>query len=91
MNDRQHTATLPPLSIHGWLRYDVVKRLIANLDPQTVLEVGCGQGAFGARLSLTTTYVGVEPDERSFRVARDRIAPRGGRVIQGTHRAVAET
>jgi SAM-dependent methyltransferase len=86
----QGTAPLPPLSVHGWLRYDVVKRVVADLQPSSALEIGCGQGAFGARLATTTAYVGVEPDKQSFAVAQQRIAPRGGKVLQGMHTVVAD-
>jgi SAM-dependent methyltransferase len=38
-----------------------------------VLEIGCGQGSFGARLAVRYRYVGVEPDERSFQIAQARL------------------
>lgn len=79
---------LPPLAIRAWLRYDVVRRAFDKLSPKTVLEIGCGQGAFGARLAGDTVYLAVEPDPTSYAVARSRIEPRGGRVINGTHEAV---
>jgi SAM-dependent methyltransferase len=45
-----------------------------------VLEVGCGQGGFGVRLSRRyPAYVGVEPDRLAFEVARDRLVADGGR------------
>ena len=75
--------TLPPLALNAWLRWDVVRRL---LPPQarTVLEIGCGQGAFGVRLSLGRDYLGVEPDERSARTARARLSASGtGEVRSG--------
>ena len=81
-------AGLPPLSIRARLRFDVVSRVVDDLGPRTVLEVGCGQGAVGARLATRATYVGVEPDARSCEVARLRIEPRGGTVVQGTDRDV---
>lgn len=83
-----HVEGLPPMAIRAWLRYDVVARVLDRIAPQSVLEIGCGQGAFGTRLAGSKKYVGVEPDEASFRVARSRIEPRGGQVIHGTHRAV---
>jgi SAM-dependent methyltransferase len=81
---------MPPLSIHGWLRYDVVKRVLADLRPATAIEIGCGQGAFGARLAAVTSYVGVEPDDQSFSVARERITVRGGEVLHGMHSVVPD-
>lgn len=63
---------LPPLSPNGWLRWAVVSRLLPP-DATDVLEVGCGQGGFGARLALRYRYVGVEPDAVSAQVARSRL------------------
>jgi SAM-dependent methyltransferase len=81
---------MPPLAIRAWLRYDVVKRVIDRLKPETALEIGCGQGAFGARLADEAQYLGVEPDEISYQVARKRIEPRGGKVLHGVHLVVPE-
>jgi SAM-dependent methyltransferase len=77
-------AGLPPLAIRARLRYDVVARVVADLAPRSVLEAGCGQGAVGARLAAVAEYVGVEPDAESFAIARSRIEPRGGTVVNGT-------
>lgn len=79
---------LPPLTIRAWLRYDVVKRALDRLQPRTALEVGCGQGAFGARLAERAAYTGVEPDDVSYETALGRIVPRGGQVLRGVHTAV---
>lgn len=38
-----------------------------------VLEIGCGEGALGARLAARFDYVGVESDAESARVARARV------------------
>jgi SAM-dependent methyltransferase len=78
-----------PLAIRAWLRYDVVSRVIDRLKPARVLEIGCGQGAFGSRIADRVEYLGVEPDEISCKVARSRIEPRGT-VINGSHEAVPE-
>jgi SAM-dependent methyltransferase len=75
---------LPPLAIRARLRYDVVARLVEGLHPQTILEVGCGQGAVGARLARLATYTAVEPDQQSFTMAERRIVPQGGSVVNGT-------
>jgi SAM-dependent methyltransferase len=82
------SVPVPPLAIRAWLRYDVVSRAIERLQPRRVLEIGCGQGAFGARLAGRLDYLGVEPDESSYAVAAARIEPRGGTVINGSHDAV---
>ena len=42
-----------------------------------VLEIGCGQGAVGARLAQRYRYLGVEPDQASWAVASQRISAAG--------------
>jgi SAM-dependent methyltransferase len=84
----KRAEAMPPLAIRAWLRYDVVRGIIDRLHPTTALEIGCGQGAFGARLAERTRYVGVEPDNTSYDVANSRIAARGGLVLHGIHSAV---
>ncbi|WP_432826897.1 class I SAM-dependent methyltransferase [Dactylosporangium sp. CA-092794] len=71
---------IAPLSLNAWLRLDVVARLFPD-GPADVLEVGCGQGGFGARLAQRHRYLGLEPDARSFAVAERRLRAAGsGRV-----------
>jgi SAM-dependent methyltransferase len=66
-----------PLTPNAWLRFDVVSRMVpAGITD--VLEIGCGQGALGARLARRYRYVGVEPDPASCAVARERVARAGG-------------
>jgi len=67
------------------LRWDVVERLVDEIRPGTVLEIGCGQGAVGTRLARRGQYVAVEPDGTSCAVAASRIAPAGGTVVNGDH------
>jgi SAM-dependent methyltransferase len=67
---------------------DLVDRLVAEMNPGAILEIGCGQGAFGARFAARAAYVGVEPDEAAYEVARHRVEPAGGTVIRGTDAAV---
>lgn len=76
---------MPPLALRAWLRWDVVRRTVDSLAPGTVFEIGCGQGAVGARLAARATYLGAEPDDTSYDVAVSRIAPLGGTVLHGTH------
>jgi SAM-dependent methyltransferase len=75
----------PPLTINGWLRYDVVARLVSSLpNVDTIIEIGAGMGSVGARLARHHRYVGVEPDAHSFEVAQRRIAETGnGTVLLG--------
>lgn len=61
-----------PLSPSAWLRYDVVTRMIPA-GVRDVLEVGCGRGAFGARIARGYNYLGLEPDAASCDVARQRV------------------
>ncbi len=79
-------ALPPPLSPMATLRWHQVNQVLTELRPSTVLELGCGQGGYGARIAARpgVSYVGLEPDEQSFTVARDRIGPLGGRVRHGT-------
>lgn len=73
-------SALPPLSPNGWLRWEVVQRLLPQPTDRRleVLEVGCGQGGFGARLAQRYRYVGIEPDATSCAVAQQRLAAAGG-------------
>ena len=83
--DRGPHMTLPPLAANAWLRWDVTRRLVPD-DARSVLEIGCGGGGFGARLSVGRDYLGVEPDETSAATARARVtaAGAGGEVRTGT-------
>ncbi len=63
--------------------------MLRNLSGiESVLEVGAGEGAVGARLARSYRYVGVEPDQASCAVARTRIEPSGGRVVCGDISAI---
>jgi SAM-dependent methyltransferase len=59
------------------MRWDLVSRLLPA-DAQDVLEIGCGQGGFAARLVQRYRYVGLEPDPTSHAVASARLAAAGG-------------
>lgn len=78
---------LPPLSPNAWLRWDVVASRLPPACPETrVLEVGCGQGGFGARLAQRYDYVGVELDHTSAAVASSRVrtaSAGSGSVLHG--------
>lgn len=83
---RPALAHEPPLTLNGWLRYDVVRSILAQQDGvRSVLEIGSGEGALGARLARRYDYVGLEPDRRSFRKAAERLRRIGsGRVLRGS-------
>lgn len=71
----------PPLTIHAWLRYDAIRRLLPR-DANSILEIGAGLGSTGVLLSRRRTYVGLEPDIQSFETARRRIGDRGTILAQ---------
>lgn len=74
---------LPPLTASAWLRWDAAEPLLPA-SAATVLEVGCGQGGFAARLSQGRDYLGVELDPASAQTARSRLAALGrGEVRTG--------
>jgi SAM-dependent methyltransferase len=73
----------PPLTARGSLRWAVVEPMLAGLRPRTVLELGCGVGAVGARIARHADYTGVEPDLGTSQIAATRVEPRGGRVLHG--------
>src|SRR6266540_2188091 len=74
----------PPLTFSASLRYDLVRRTLQDLSGiESVLEIGAGEGAVGARLAQTYRYVGVEPDPEASAVARTRVEPSGGQVVCG--------
>lgn len=75
-------APLPPLTWWSTMRWDVVERALPRDPATTVVEMGCGMGAFGARLAARYAgYTGVEPAPESAEVARARVAPFGGTVV----------
>ena len=72
-----------PLAPNAWLRFDVVARMLPAAAV-TALEIGCGGGAFGARLATRYDYLGVEPDRACAAVARDRLYAIGRGEVQNT-------
>jgi glycosyltransferase involved in cell wall biosynthesis/SAM-dependent methyltransferase len=72
-----------PLAPNASLRYDVVERMLPP-GVTDVLEVGCGRGAFGARLAQRYRYLGVEPDPTSFAVAAARVGAVGRGEVRNT-------
>ncbi|MEP6463491.1 MAG: class I SAM-dependent methyltransferase [Frankiaceae bacterium] len=77
---------LPPLTLSAWLRYDALMQIWPP-GVFRVLEVGCGQGALGARLAARYDYLGLEPDPGSAAVARARLR----RVGRGQIRQAEDT
>ncbi len=66
------SGRIPPLSLHAWLRWDAVSRLLPD-GARTVLEIGAGQGAMGVLLARRYDYLGLEPDSESRGVAAERL------------------
>lgn len=68
-----------PLGPQPSLRFDVVREFIRSLPHETILEVGCGRGAFAPRLAEFGDYLGLEPDPVSYTVAARGMtrSPRG--------------
>jgi SAM-dependent methyltransferase len=78
---RVNVNAVAPLTPNAWLRYDVIARLLpAGITD--VLEVGCGQGSLGARLTQRYRYLGVEPDQTSWAVASRRVSATGGGEVR---------
>jgi SAM-dependent methyltransferase len=67
----------PPLSIHAWLRYAAIRRLLPTETSCTALEIGVGGGAVGVLLARRFDYVGVELDDLAISLARRRFAKQG--------------
>jgi SAM-dependent methyltransferase len=69
-------VSTPPLPLNAWLRWDVISRELAG-SRLRVLELGAGQGAVAARVSVLHDYTGVEPDDTSRATAAARLGDRG--------------
>lgn len=66
--------SLPPLTTMARLRQPFIETALRRVRPRSILEIGAGQGATGARLVRHAPYVGVEPDLSSAAVAASRLA-----------------
>lgn len=82
---------LPPLTLSGWHRYDLIRSHMKALAVRSVLEIGPGLGGLGARLAADYDYVGVEVDAESAQMARDNLRQLGrGRIATGTPETIGE-
>jgi SAM-dependent methyltransferase len=72
---------IAPLTPSAWLRYDLIQRMLP-VGVADILEVGCGQGALAARLVRRYNYLGVELDQASWSVARERLAVVGAGQVR---------
>lgn len=74
------TPAPPPLPPNAALRWHLVRRRVDEVAPTSILELGVGQGAVGARLATRATYVGLEPDATSRGIAESRL-PSDARLV----------
>ena len=83
----------PPLSVHAWLRFDAIRRLLAEVTADTVLEIGVGEGAMGVLLARKYDYTGVDVDLESLSTARKRFKRHlldAGRLLHGGAEVVGD-
>jgi SAM-dependent methyltransferase len=76
----------PPLSIHAWLRFAAIRRLLSEVEARTVLEIGVGEGSVGVLLARDYDYTGVDVDLQSLSTARERFERHSldpGRLLHG--------
>lgn len=75
-------TTLPPLTIKAQLRWELVRPLVEDLRPVSIIEIGVGEGAMSTRLAMIApgAFVGCELDGRSWRKAVLRVEPLGARI-----------
>ena len=67
----------------AWLRFDAIRRALDAVAPESVLEVGCGEGAMGAWFAArVAAYTGVEPDAVARATATARVGEMpGARIV----------
>jgi SAM-dependent methyltransferase len=82
----------PPFTLNAWLRYDLIERTLKELDGvESILEIGAGKGALGARLATRYRYVGVEPDEQACEAAKEALGRLGsGEMVCGDASALPD-
>lgn len=70
-------STQPPLTLGAWMRFELVwDHLMKRGVQDSVLEMGCGLGALGARLASELEYTGCEADATSRAEAEKAVSPR---------------
>jgi SAM-dependent methyltransferase len=82
----------PPFTLNAWLRYDLIEQTLKELDGvESILEIGAGKGALGARLTTRYRYVGVEPDDVACEAAKEALGLLGsGEMLCGDVTALPE-
>lgn len=85
-----NSGHIAPLTPNASLRFAALEPLLPD-GVADVLEIGCGQGAAAVRLAQRYRYLGLEPDQSSWSVARARLAAVGsGEVRNGTSAVLAQ-
>lgn len=92
--DRRQTlsgsASLPPITLTGWLRYDLLQRVLRSTASHArLLEIGPGVGAFGARAAQQYRYYALERSRASASLSNTAVKHLGGSVICGDDNCVA--
>jgi SAM-dependent methyltransferase len=77
-------VTLPAITLAGWLRYDLVSRILqASPRVSSLLEIGPGVGAFGARAAEKYKYLALERSRQSAQHTMAAVQVRRGKVVCG--------
>lgn len=93
MDDPTEWTLTPPLSVHAWLRFAAIRRLLTEVEARTVLEIGVGEGSVGVLLARTYDYTGVDVDLQSLSTARKRFERHSldvSRLLHGGPETVGE-
>jgi 2-polyprenyl-3-methyl-5-hydroxy-6-metoxy-1,4-benzoquinol methylase len=73
---------VPALTVTAWLRYDVIRRMLARVEgARTLLEIGTGGGSVGLMLARRFDYVGLELDPECYATAAARFERAGLRQV----------
>jgi SAM-dependent methyltransferase len=76
------SRALPVLTTSAWLRFDSIRHALGVSRPESVLEIGAGEGGLGAWLAQRYDYTGFELDEKSRATAKARVAIEGrGKIL----------
>jgi SAM-dependent methyltransferase len=93
LDDPTGWTLTPPLSVHAWLRFAAIRRLLTEVEARTVLEIGVGEGSVGVLLARTYDYTGVDVDLQSLSTARKRFERHSldvSRLLHGGPETVGE-
>jgi SAM-dependent methyltransferase len=74
----------PALSISASLRLPFIESWLAQIQPNSVVEVGAGMGAMGYRFASRFDYRGYEPDRTSYEAVSSRLTALGRGEVRNT-------